>query len=70
VRDVFSSWSMLIFVERIEVPLRLMSTTGAPEDEAVPSEARTRDTSIANGIRKVSFAVPVVIAVVSSPTVR
>src|SRR4051794_10653671 len=66
--EVSSLASIVSFVERIVVPDSLMSTVGIPEDEAVVSEARTAVTVIAHGIRNVTLAVPVVIAVVSSET--
>src|SRR5687768_4160013 len=63
---VFSDASIVIFVLSIVVPLSLISTVGSPEEEAVLNEALTAVTVIACGILNVTFAVPVVMSVVSS----
>ena len=63
---VNSEASMVSLVEKIVVPDSLMFTVGMPEEEAVVSDARTPVRVIAKGIRIVSLAVPVVMAVVSS----
>jgi hypothetical protein len=65
--EVFSFASMLnLFAPRMDVPPSLMSKVGLPDVEAVDRLARTAVTVIAKGIRNVTFAVPVVRAVVSS----
>jgi hypothetical protein len=66
--EVFSFASMLSFVPRIEEPPSFMSKVGVPDVDAVDRDARTAVTVIAKGIRNVTLAVPVVIAVVSSLT--
>ena len=65
--EVFSPWSIVSLVERIDVPDSLMSTVVVPDVEPAPvSDALTSVTVKANGILNVTFAVPVVKAVVSS----
>jgi len=64
--EVNSFASIVIFVDRIVEPASLISNVGKPEVEAVVSDARTAVNVIANGIRNVTLAVPVVIVVVSS----
>ena len=64
--DVFSLASQVSFVLRIVVPVSLMSTVGVPLLLTVVRLRRTAVTVMAHGIRKVTLAVPVVSAVVSS----
>ena len=66
---VFSELSKVGFVEKIvEPPSLTLMVMRLPADCATVSDALTEDSVIALGIRKVTFAVPVVIFVVSSDT--
>jgi hypothetical protein len=63
---VSSLASIVILVDRIDTHHSLMSKVGSHEDETVVKLALTAVITKAYGNLKVTFAVPVVIAVVSS----
>jgi len=64
--EVFSVASIVNFVDRIDVPLSLMSTVTVPVVVAPVNDARTPVTVIAYGIRNVVFVPVAAMAVDSS----
>lgn len=68
VSDVVSLASIVSAVLKTDVPFFLTSKAGAPDDDAVVRLALIFVSVMARGARTVTLAVPVVIAVVSSPS--
>lgn len=68
VSDVFSVASIVSVVLKTDVPFFLTSNAGAPDELAVVRLPLILVSVIALGARIVTFAVPVVRAVVSSPS--